>query len=389
MKKKLAVITATRAEYGILCPLIKKLTADSFFECHLIVTGTHLAEKYGHTIDYIVNDNIEIAHQIDILGNGSCIPANVVASAITKFTALYQDEKYDAIIVLGDRYELFGFTIPALLLNIPIIHIHGGEKTEGAIDEKIRHSITKMSSVHFPSIEDNRKRIIQMGESPEKVFTVGALGIDNITHMPLLNKTELERKLQINFENNVALVTFHPITLESIEESQRQVTELMNALIDSPLFSIVTMPNCDVGGDEVLTILLKYTNCHKDKFLFYKSLGQVNYLSCLKYVKMVIGNSSSGIIETASFHLPTINIGNRQKGRYAPENVIQCECNAKSIQKAIAMGLSDSFKSKLCDYENPYGDGHAAERITRILKTLNWDNAELIKKDFFDVTFKI
>ncbi|MCM1220811.1 MAG: UDP-N-acetylglucosamine 2-epimerase [Lachnospiraceae bacterium] len=389
MKKKIAVITATRAEYGLLYPLIKELTADSFFDCQIIVTGTHLTEKYGHTVDYIVCDHIRIAHRIDILGEGVNDPADIVSKAIVKFTVLYRKEKYDGIIILGDRYELYGFTIPALLLNIPIIHIHGGEKTEGAVDEKIRHSITKMASIHFPSIEEYRKRIIQMGEPPQRVYAVGALGIDNITQMSLLEKSELEKKLHVNFTDPTALVTFHPVTLEAAEESKKQVTELMNALLESPLLSIITMPNSDAGGDEILDILLKYVSDHGDRFLFYKSLGQRNYLSCLKYVKLVIGNSSSGIIETASFHVPAINIGDRQKGRYAPENVIQCDCDQKSIQDAIALGLNESFRTKIQKYTNPYGDGHAAKRITKILKTMDWNREELIKKDFFDVTFEV
>lgn len=389
MRKKIAVITATRAEYGLLYPLIKELMSDCFFECHVIVTGTHLAEKYGHTIDYIEKDNINVAYKIDILENSSNTPSKIVANAITKFADLYQEEKYDAVIILGDRYELYGFTIPALLLNIPIIHIHGGEKTEGAVDEKIRHSITKMASIHFPSIEEYRKRIIQMGEAPERVFAVGALGLDNIIRMPLLEKEVLEERLQIKIAENTALVTFHPVTLETVEESKRQVTELLNALLKSPLCSIITMPNCDIGGDEVLSILLEYVNAYKDRFVFIKSLGQVNYLSCLKYVKLVIGNSSSGIIETASFHLPTINIGERQKGRYAPDNVIQCQCDGRAIQDAIALGMSDKFREELKNYINPYGDGHTAERIVKILKTLNWDNDQLIKKKFFDISFEV
>lgn len=389
MKKKLAVITATRAEYGLLYPLIKELVVDDFFDCHVIVTGTHLTEKYGNTVDYIEQDHIEISYKIDILGEGINDPVEVVAKAVKEFASLYRAEKYDAIIILGDRYELYGFSIPALLFNIPIIHIHGGEKTEGAMDEKIRHSITKMASIHFASIEEYRKRIIQMGEQPQMVHAVGALGIDNIMQMPLLGKDELEKKLQIGFAENTALVTFHPVTLDSVEECKKQVTELLDALLESSMYSIITMPNCDTGGDEILDILLKYTNTHKDRFVFVKSLGQINYLSCLKYVKLAIGNSSSGIIETASFHLPTINIGDRQKGRFAPENVIQCQCNKRAIQEAIELASNDNFRNNLKSYVNPYGDGNTAKRILNILKNLNWDSEQLIKKKFFDVCFGV
>lgn len=389
MKKKLAVITATRAEYGLLNPLIKQLTDDAFFDCHVIVTGTHLVAKYGHTIDQIVDDQIPIAHKINILDENDNNPSKVIATAITEFSALYWSEQYDGIIILGDRFELYGFAIPALLLNIPIIHIHGGEKTEGAVDEKIRHSITKMTSIHFPSIEEYRKRIIQMGEMPENVHAVGALGIDNITRLPLYSRAELENKLQVDFSQDIAVVTFHPVTLETPEESARQVTVLMEALLQSSLFSIITMPNCDVGGDAVLKILLEYVALHSDRFLFIKSLGQINYLSCLKYARLVIGNSSSGIIETASFGLPAVNIGDRQKGRFAPKNVIHCSCDTDSIKSAIALGLNQDFRNSLIGYINPYGDGHAAERIAGILKRLDWNNMKLVKKEFYDISFEV
>ncbi len=389
MKKKLAVITATRAEYGLLNPLIKQLSGDAFFDCHVIVTGTHLVKKYGYTINQILDDQIAVAHTIHILSENENNPAEVIATAIREFSALYEAEQYDGIILLGDRFELYGFAIPALLLNIPIIHIHGGERTEGAVDEKIRHSITKMSSIHFPSIEEYRKRIIQMGEMPENVYAVGALGIDNIANLPLYNRAELEHKLQIDFRQDVAVVTFHPVTLETPEESARQVAALMDALLQSSLFSIITMPNCDVGGDAILKIILKYVEQYGNRFRFIKSLGQKNYLSCLKYARLVIGNSSSGIIETASFHLPAINIGDRQKGRFAPENVIHCSCEPDSIKSAIALGLSQDFRNSLIGCTNPYGDGHTAEKIADTLKGLNWDCVKLVKKEFYDINFEV
>lgn len=385
MKKRIAIITATRAEYGLLKPLIEELLLDKIIDCKVVVTGTHLLKKYGNTVDYIRKDHIPIHHMVSIMEEGHNEQCAVIAKAMTAFSQLYQREKYDAIIVLGDRYELYGICIPAMLYRIPIIHIHGGEKTEGAVDEKIRHSITKMASIHFPSIEEYAKRIIQMGENPKFVHAVGALGIDNILKLPLMQKEVLEKDLGVNFSDNVAIVTFHPVTMDSLECAREQAREVLEALIYSPITSIITMPNSDTGGDEITEIIMEYVEQHPNKMKFVKSLGQLGYLSCLKYASLVIGNSSSGIIETASFKIPTINIGDRQKGRLAPENVIHCKCIRKEIEFAVQKGLGNSFKESIDNCKNPYGDGTAAVRIRNILNEMDWDDSSIVKKEFWDL----
>lgn len=385
MKKKIAVVTATRAEYGLLKPLIEELLIDENVDCKIIATGTHLLDKYGYTIKFIEKDNIPIHHAIPIMDEENNDQCAVIAKATLAFSELYKKENYDAIVVLGDRYELYGFCVPALLHRIPIVHIHGGEKTEGAVDEKIRHSITKMASIHFPSIEEYAKRIIQMGENPEFVYTVGALGIDNALKLPLLKQEELESGLGVDFSQKVAIVTFHPVTMDCIESAKEQAIELFEALIKSPVFSIVTMPNSDMGGDVITEIILEYINKYPDKMKFVKNLGQLRYLSCLKYASLVVGNSSSGIIETASFKIPTINIGDRQKGRLAPDNVIHCECVKKDIEDAIERGLSEGFRAEISDCQNPYGDGKAASRMRAVLDEIDWNDSRIVKKEFWDL----
>jgi len=385
MKKRLAVITATRAEYGLLKPLIEELLVDENVDCKVIVTGTHLLDKYGYTLKFIEKDNIPIQYTIPIMDEENNDQCTVIANAMLAFSELYKKEKYDAIIVLGDRYELYGICVPALLHRIPIVHIHGGEKTEGAVDEKIRHSITKMASIHFPSIDEYAKRIVQMGENPEFVYSVGALGIDNALKLPLLAKNDLERDLEVDFSQNVAIVTFHPVTMDCLESAQKQAIEVFDALVELPIFSIVTMPNSDMGGDVITEIILEYVAKHPDKMKFVKSLGQLRYLSCLKHASLVVGNSSSGIIETASFKIPTINIGDRQKGRMAPNNIIHCECVRKDIIEAVKKGLSQSFRDEIVECQNPYGDGKAAIRMRTILDEINWSDSRIVKKEFWDL----
>lgn len=380
----IAVITATRAEYGLLKPLILALQKDDYFQCDVIATGTHLLEKYGHTIDYIREDGIPIAHEVAILHDGES-QEQVIANALIEFSKVYQKENYDAVVVLGDRYELYGICIPAMFRRIPIIHLHGGEKTEGAMDEKIRHSITKMSSIHFPSIEEYAKRIIQMGENPKYVHAVGALGIDNIVHLPLLSKDELSESLGVVLEDKYALVTFHPVTMESVEDMKRQVCDVFEVLVESGIQSIVTMPNSDVGGDDILEIIKKYADSYSDKIKLFSSLGQVRYLSCMKYAEIVYGNSSSGILEAASFRVPTIDIGDRQKGRVAADSVIHCKCDKESIKKALELAQSRDFRNKLANVINPYGDGNTATRIVDILKNTDWTDETIVKKEFYDL----
>lgn len=382
---KIGVITSTRAEYGLLYPLILKLSEDDFFDCRLVVTGSHLLNKYGHTIDYIIDDNVMISKCVSIMTEHENDSCEIISKAILKFDELYKKEMYDAVVLLGDRFELLGFAIPALLNKIPIIHIHGGEKTQGAVDEQIRHSITKMSSVHFASIKEYSDRIIQMGENPDRVFTVGALGLDNILNTNLLDKKELETGLDVDLGKDIALITYHPVTLECKYTEVEQMVSLFEAVLNNDLFMVVTMPNIDKGSENIIGVIEEYSNKYPSKIKSFKSLGQLNYLSILKYAKVVIGNSSSGIIETASFKLPTVNVGIRQKGRLAPENVINCSNEFSDIDKAIKLAISEEFNKKIKNMINPYGDGHAAERIIKELKGLNWNRDELVVKEFNDL----
>lgn len=386
--KKIAVITSTRAEYGLLHPLLQKLQQEPSIEMHLLVSGTHLLNKYGHTIDYIRKDDIPIAYEIPILdeefSSDEASASKAVAEATRQCGIIFSKEKYDAIVVLGDRYELLGFCTAAVVCRIPIIHIHGGEITEGAIDDKIRHAITKLASIHFPSIPEYANRIIQMGEDSDKVYPVGALGIDNAMNLKLLDKDTLLKELDISTNLPIAAVTYHPVTGEKPELAVDEMKQVLNALINRNLYSIVTMPNSDVGGDGIYETILSYAKCYSDRIILKKSLGQVRYLSLLNCADVMVGNSSSGILESASFQLPTVNIGDRQKGRMAPKNVVHCECEQALIEEAIEKCLSEETRNNLKDYINPYGDGKTAEKIVSILKEIDFSDSTLVCKKFYD-----
>lgn len=387
--KKIAVITSTRAEYGLLYPLVKELMKSEYIDMQLLVSGTHLIEKYGMTIQYIEKDNIPIAYKIPIYDSSfesnEIQVVKAVSNAAIISSGIFVQERYDAIIVLGDRYELLGFCSAAVLCRVPIVHIHGGEITEGAIDDKVRHAITKLSSIHFASIDEYANRIIQMGENPNSVFVTGALGIDNTLNLPTFEKSEVCKKLNIDTSLLLAAVTYHPVTNENPERASDEMRQVMEALIESDLFSVVTMPNSDVGGDNIYKVLLEYEKKYPDKIMMKKSLGQQLYLSLLKNADVMIGNSSSGIIESASFGLPTIDVGSRQKGRMAPKNVLHCDCTKQQILQSIDTVFKTDMKNKLKGYINPYGDGHAAERMVNIIENTDFSNIELLNKKFYDM----
>lgn len=387
--KRIAILTTTRAEYGLLYPLIKKLENEKEFCVDVLVSGTHLLKKYGETIKYIENDGINIAYRVPIYNEDFISTEKetieAVARGLKEISAIFEKEHYEAILVLGDRYELLGFCIAAMMYRIPIIHLHGGEITEGAIDDKIRHAITKMASVHFPSLLSNAKRIVQMGENERFVFPVGALGIDNIVNIDLLSKSELSDELGLPNDKRIAAVTFHPVTSEDKIKAEEEAETVMFALLAADLYSVVTMPNSDVGGDEVYNVILRFGEKYPQNFSLHKSLGQKRYLSLLSVADIMVGNSSSGIIESASFKLPTIDIGDRQKGREAPANVIHCECSKEEVLKAINRGLSRDFRDKLENYKNPYGDGNTSKKIMDVLKRIDLHDISLIQKKFYDI----
>ena len=388
--KKVCVVTATRAEYGLLKPVIQGLCDEPELELCLLVTGAHLSEIHGRTVEEIEKDGFPIAKRIPMeLSDTSPTALNREMARLQAETgAFFAEEKPDFLLLLGDRYEMLSVAAAAMMCRIPIGHIHGGETTEGAIDEAIRHAITKMSYLHFTSIPEYRKRVIQLGEAPERVFVVGALGVENIRKMPLLSEEEIREVLQIKKGQPYGMVTFHPVTLEA-GGAKQQLKELMEAMkIEDSLEYVVTFANADAGGNELNQLWKEYA-AENDHVHLFASLGVRNYLSAVKYADMVIGNSSSGILEAPSFQLPVINIGDRQKGRLQADCVINCEPVAEEIRRAMEKGRSREFQEKLKSVENPYGKGDTSTQIiARVKEYLKGDRINL-KKSFYDVEFEI
>lgn len=388
--KKVCVVTATRAEYGLLKPVIQGLLEEPELKLCLLVTGAHLSENHGKTVEEIEKDGFPIAKRISMeLSDTSPVALNrEMARLQAEAGVFFAEEKPDFLLLLGDRYEMLSIATAAMMCRIPIGHIHGGETTEGAIDEAIRHAITKMSYLHFTSIPEYGKRVIQLGEAPERVFVVGALGVENIRKIPLLSEEEIRKVLQIEKGQPYGMVTFHPVTLEA-DGAKQQLKELMEAMkTEDSLEYVVTFANADAGGNE-LNQLWKEFVADKHHVHLFASLGAKNYLSAMKYSDMVIGNSSSGILEAPSFQLPVINIGDRQKGRLQADCVINCGPVAEEIRRAMEKGRSREFQEKLRLVENPYGRGDTSMQIIdRVKEYLKEDRINL-KKSFYDVKFEI
>ena len=382
--KKICVITGSRAEYGLLRKLIKLLDVSELFQLQLIVTGSHLSKKFGETVNEVERDGFKINSKIDI-NLVSDTPIGISKSTsigLSGFADEFELLNPDMILVLGDRFEILSAVIAAMYARIPIAHIHGGELTEGAIDDAIRHSITKFSHLHFVGNEVYRKRVIQLGEKPERVFNVGGLGVDAINDINLIPKNKLEKDLNIKFLKKNLLITFHPVTLED-KSSLKQISELLDALSNLQSTSLIfTMPNADGDSQVIFEKIEDYVSCNKNAYVFI-SLGQVRYLSCLAQVDAIVGNSSSGLHEAPSFRKATINIGDRQKGRIQSKSVINCKPLSQDIQKAIKDSYSQEFKERLLNVQNPYGDGGAAKRIVGTIS--NVDLSSLIHKEFYDL----
>jgi GDP/UDP-N,N'-diacetylbacillosamine 2-epimerase (hydrolysing) len=382
--RKLCVVTGTRAEYGLLKHLIFEINKSNEFELILLVTGAHLSEKFGNTFNEIVEDGLSITRRVDIqvAGDAPSDIANSTALSILGFSNAFMDLKPDLLILLGDRYEILGSAIAAMYHQIPIAHLHGGEVTVGAMDEGIRHSITKLSHLHFVANDVYRNRVIQLGENPNFVYNVGGLGVDAIKRINLLTRNQLEDELGFKFKKKNLLVTFHPVTLEG-EASNDQMKELLKALaIKKDCQIIFTMPNADPNS-RILFDLIEEFVLHNDNSCLYASLGQLRYYSCLAQVDAVVGNSSSGLLEAPSFKKGTVNIGDRQGGRLKASSIIDCSPDCNSISMAIDKIFTDSFQSQLAKTVNPYGDGGAVDSIINIIKTLPFDN--LMKKKFHDL----
>lgn len=384
--KKIAVVTATRAEYGLLSPVIKKLRSleCSDFKTDLIVTGTHLSEQYGMTIEEITD---RIDHKIPISVKSDTeedISANQ-AEVLVKFTKLFVNEKYNAVILLGDRYETMAVAIAAGNTRTPVFHLCGGDTTEGAIDEWIRHSISKISYLHFVTNEESRKRVIQLGENPERVFNYGSTSVDNILSVADMSKSEALQSINLD-DCKYSICTYHPVTMENgdVETPINDFLEAIKAFPDIQF--IVTKSNADQGGARI-NELLDEAEQKIINLRVYTSLGIRRYLSLMKYSEFVLGNSSSGIIETPVFKVPTVNIGTRQRGRLQSESIINCGTSKNNIIEAIKKALSDEHK-KICEgVVSPYGDGTASERIAnKVFEVVKEDKIDLMKK-FYDISF--
>ncbi len=385
--KKIAVFTGTRAEYGLLFPLLKKIKRSAEFKLQLIVSAMHLSPEFGLTYKQIEQDGFTIEEEVEILLSsdtdvGVC---KTMGMAMISLADSLKRLKPNLFVVLGDRYETFAATITAYTMKIPIAHIHGGETTEGAFDEAYRHSITKMSYYHFTSTETYKNRVIQLGESPDRIFNVGAIGLDNVNELDLLNKEELGKELGLDLqEKKNIIVTFHPTTLET-KTSEEQTRQILKALEKTQDINVIfTKSNSDSQGRIINTLLEEFTEKNKDKSKLFNSLGQLRYLSCLKHFDCVLGNSSSGIIEAPYFHTPTINIGDRQKGRVKSSSVIDCEAKSTEVIKVLKKVLAREFKSSIVDIESVYGKGHASEKILDILREKMGENINL-KKKFYDI----
>lgn len=385
-QNKVCFVTGTRAEYGLLSPLMKKVKQDQSLNLQVIATGAHLSPEFGNTYTFIEQDGIEIDEKIETLvSSDSAIGVSKsMGLGMISLSEAYQRLQPDLIVLLGDRYESFIAATAAMVANVPIAHLHGGETTEGAFDEAFRHSISKMSQLHFASTEEYRKRLIQLGEQPETVHNVGAIGIDNIMNLKLMKKEELEESLNFTFKEKLILVTFHPVTFEKAT-SRVQFEQLLAALDELQDASIIfTKANADNDGRIINQIIDEYVQEHVDSSIAFTSMGQVRYLSAMGYADLVIGNSSSGIIEAPSFNVPTINIGDRQKGRIQAESIINSLPESRAISTAIDKAFSQSFIDNIKETYNPYGLGDTSQKVIDKIKSY-LDTEQSLKKVFYDV----
>jgi len=384
MTRKICVITGSRAEYGLLRRVLQGIKDDSELMLQIIATGMHLSPEFGLTYREIEQDGFRIDHRVEML-TSSDTPVGIAKSmglGLMGFADALNDMSPDLIVVLGDRFEIFPAVAAALVARIPVAHLHGGETTEGAFDEALRHSITKMSHLHFVATEEYRQRVIQLGEQPECVFMVGGLGIDNIMHLKPLERAELEASLGFRFGKKNLLITFHPATLEKATAAD-QMGELLAALAElTDTELIFTLPNADTEGRALIRMIEQFVTRHANAHA-YASLGPLRYLSCVAQVDGVVGNSSSGLLEVPSFRKGTINIGDRQRGRLQAASVINCKPVRKNIAAALKKLYSPDFQVILDHVRNPYGEGGASEKIIKTIKNYALD--DIAKKTFYDL----
>ncbi|MEZ0296861.1 MAG: UDP-N-acetylglucosamine 2-epimerase [Candidatus Methylacidiphilales bacterium] len=389
-RRTICIVTGTRAEYGLLSRLMRAVRDDADLTLQVIATGMHLSPEFGLTVQHIEADGFTVDARVEMLLSSDS-PVGIAKSTglgVIGFADAIARLKPDLLVVLGDRFEIFAATQAALPARVPIAHIHGGETTEGAMDEAIRHAITKLSHLHFTSAEVHRRRVIQLGEQPDRVFNMGAPGLDNIAHTPLMGRVELEKSLGFELggmdpEAPLFLVTYHPVTLAN-ESPRRAFGELTTALDSFPRSRIIfTKANADTDGRVINTMLDEYVTAHPERMIAFTSMGQVRYLSAMKYADAVVGNSSSGIIEAPFIKTATVNIGSRQRGRLQADSIINCEDSAEEIRRALLHALDPETRRRTAQTVSPYGDGNATERIVGILKTHPLE--DLVIKRFYDL----
>lgn len=383
-KRKVAVVTGTRAEYGLLYWLLKEIASDDELHLQIIVTGSHLSSEFGLTYRQIEADGFRLDERVEMLLSSDTRTSIVKSLGLGTigFADAYRRLEPDIVVILGDRYEMLAAAQAALIMLIPIAHLHGGELTEGAVDDAIRHSLTKMSQLHFTAAESYRERVIQLGEQPARVFNVGAPGLDHISRLPLLSREELAEQLEMNLSSTVFLITFHPATLEA-ESPSHQVTNLLEALDEFPDATLIfTMANADADGRIINALIEAYVARRDGRAKMFAALGQLRYLNAIRHCDVVIGNSSSGLTEAPALKKATVNIGDRQKGRLKAASIIDCETSKDSIVEAINEALSPAFRQSLNEVDSLYGMGDASSAIKTVLKSFPLN--ELVQKRFFD-----
>mgnify|MGYP001417435718 CR=1 FL=1 len=382
--RKVCVVSGSRADYGILKNLIKEIYLDKYLSLQLIVTGQHLSPEFGFTYKEIEEDGFIIDNKVECLVSSDTAIGISTSTAlgIIRFSDVFNSQKPDLIILLGDRFEIFSVSIAALMARIPVVHIHGGELTEGAIDDALRHSITKMAHIHFVAALEYQKRVIQLGENPKNVHLVGSLAVDVIKKTKFIKKEQLVKVLKIKLRKKNLLVTFHPVTLEN-KLSQIQMNELIKSLSNLKDTTILfTLPNSDVDSRIIIQIITEFTDNNNHAYLF-DNLGHKIYFSLIKIFDGVIGNSSSGLIEVPCYKKGTINLGDRQKGRLSASSVINCETRENEIKAALAKLYSEEFNKTLQDVINPYGVGGASDAILSKIKTISLNG--IIRKSFYNL----
>ena len=383
--RTIAVFTGTRAEYGLLSNIIKGLDESLDAELVLMVGGMHLSPEFGRTVTEIESDGIRVSARLEFLLSSET-PVGISKSmglAIISAAEFFDRQRPDILVLLGDRFEALAVAQAAMLTRVPIAHIHGGEITEGLIDEAIRHSITKMSHLHFAATDTYASRIRQLGEDPERIFNFGAPGIDNVKNLKLLSRKALSDSINFSLGKKFMVITHHPVTLSS-NAGVEGLANLLTVLDEYPEYQlIISYPNADASNRALIELLEKYYLKDKERTFLTRSLGLIRYLSAVKLCKLVLGNSSSGLIEAPSLGVPTVNIGDRQKGRMHGDSVLSCDDSSASIRKTIEHALSDSFRQMVKKSKNPYGDGQASEKILDVLINFPLDN--IIFKRFHDI----